>query len=104
MKKNKFFNAASALLLAVFVGAMSFTCGQSDNKATDEVQTEGTGTETVDKNSTEKDTTAVEAESPADQNSTAAPKADEVSENTDNQEAPEKTEAAEGETAPEESK
>ena len=99
MKKFKFFNTASAVLLAVFVGAMSFTCGQSDNKATDEVQT--VVDDTLKNKTIENDTTIVEVDSSDEQDNTMAP---EASEKTDNSEAIETSETTENEAAQEASK
>lgn len=98
MRKFKFFNTASAVLLAVFVGAMSFTCGQSD-KPKDEVQT----IETVEKDSIEtitqeNDTTVAEPETSEGQDSTVAPENEQTSENPEATENAENAETAEDET------
>ena len=112
MRKIKFFNTASAILLALFVGAMSFTCGQSDNKTEgNEVPAKTDTTEVV---STENDSNSVEAtdatqqpagtEATEGQDKAVAPEANEQTEKADAPETAEATENAGTEAATEVSK
>lgn len=112
MRKIKFFNTASAILLALFVGAMSFTCGQSDNKTNgDEIPAETDTTEVVaaENNSNAVETTEAmqqpaATEATEGQEETAAPEAKEQSDKADTPENAETTENTEDEAATEVSK